>query len=119
MKLFISKLHYKKNPSIAEKILTALLRFIGFPYLVITNISNQLYDKRLLPAYNSKSFVISIGNITTGGVGKTPFTLEVAKYYLSLNKRVAILSRGYGAMLYLMVLALCLALLSQEMNLYG
>ena len=99
MKLFISKLHYKKNPSIAEKILTALLRFIGFPYLVITNIRNQLYDKRLLPAYNSKSFVISIGNITTGGVGKTPFTLEVAKYYLSLNKRVAILSRGYGAKL--------------------
>lgn len=99
MKLFISKLHYKKNPSIVEKILTALLRFIGFPYLVITNIRNQLYDKRLLPAYNSKSFVISIGNITTGGVGKTPFTLEVAKYYLSLNKRVAILSRGYGAKL--------------------
>ena len=99
MKLFISKLHYKKNPSIAEKVLTALLRFIGFPYLVITNIRNQLYDKRLLPAYNSKSFVISIGNITTGGVGKTPFTLEVAKYYLSLNKRVAILSRGYGAKL--------------------
>ena len=99
MKLFISKLHYKKNPSIAEKVLTALLRFIGFPYLIITNIRNQLYDKRLLPAYNSKSFVISIGNITTGGVGKTPFTLEVAKYYLSLNKRVAILSRGYGAKL--------------------
>ena len=76
-----------------------MLRFIGLPYLVITNIRNQLYDKKLLPAYNSKSFVISIGNITTGGVGKTPFTLEVAKYYLSLNKRVAILSRGYGAKL--------------------
>lgn len=99
MKLFISKLHYKKNPSIAERFITAMLRFIGFPYFVITNIRNQLYDKKLLPAYNSKSFVISIGNITTGGVGKTPFTLEVAKYYLSLNKRVAILSRGYGAKL--------------------
>lgn len=99
MKLFISKLHYKKNPSIAEKAVIAILRFIGFPYFIITNIRNQLYDKKLLPAYNSKSFVISIGNITTGGVGKTPFTLEVAKHYLSLNKRVAILSRGYGAKL--------------------
>ena len=76
-----------------------MLRAVGFPYTIITNVRNKLYDKKFLPAYGSKSFVISIGNITTGGVGKTPVTLEIAKYYLGLNKKVAILSRGYGAKL--------------------
>ncbi len=99
MKLFISKLHYKKKLSFLQKIIVGILRIFSLPYLAITNIRNKMYDKKILPAYNSKSFVISIGNITTGGVGKTPFTLEVAKHYLSLNKKVAIISRGYGAKL--------------------
>lgn len=99
MKLFISKLHYKKNPNMVEKLLTLILRTIGSPYFVVSQIRNKLYDKKLLPSYMSNSFVISVGNITTGGVGKTPVTLEIAKYYLSLNKKVAILSRGYGAKL--------------------
>jgi tetraacyldisaccharide 4'-kinase len=40
--------------------------------------------------------VISIGNITWGGSGKTPMTVEVAKYILSLGKTPVILSRGYA-----------------------
>lgn len=99
MKLFISKLHYKKETNLLEKALILLLRGIGAPYTLISNIRNKMYDKKILPSYSSKSFVISVGNITTGGVGKTPLTLEIAKYYLSLNKKVAILSRGYGAKL--------------------
>lgn len=99
MKLFISKLHYKRNTNIFEKAFLLLLKVIGSPYFFITQIRNMLYDKNILRGYSSKSFVISIGNITTGGVGKTPFTLEVARYFLSLNKKVAILSRGYGGKL--------------------
>ncbi len=99
MKLFISKLHYGKNLNILEKTAIILLRMAALPYSIIVNIRNKLYDYKLIPAYTSKSFVISVGNITTGGVGKTPFTLEIARYYLSLNKKVAILSRGYGAKL--------------------
>ncbi len=68
MKLFKTKLHYKKELNLTEKLAVKLL-------------------------------VVSIGNITTGGVGKTPITLEVARYYLGLNKKTAILSRGYGAKL--------------------
>lgn len=99
MKLFIAKLHYKKNLKIYEKLIVYLLRFFALPYKIIINTRNFMYSKGLLPSYSSKSFVISVGNITTGGVGKTPFTLCVAKYYLSLNKKVAILSRGYGSKL--------------------
>ncbi len=97
MKLFISKLHYKKDLTIQEKVIVNLLRPISFFYKLITLLRNNLYKFKLLPRHTSKSYVISIGNITTGGVGKTPITLEIAKYFLSLNKKVAILSRGYGA----------------------
>ena len=95
MKLFISKLHYKKDLNFIEKVIIFLLRIPGVIYTLAVNVRNKLYDKKILPSYSSKSFVISIGNVTTGGVGKTPFTLEVAKYYLSLNKKVAILC-GFG-----------------------
>ncbi len=99
MKLFISKLHYKKEPNIYEKIILMLLRSLEIFYGTIVRYRNFLYDKKILRSYSSKSFVMSVGNITTGGVGKTPFTLEAAKYYLSLNKKVAVISRGYGAKL--------------------
>ncbi|PIE70468.1 MAG: tetraacyldisaccharide 4'-kinase [Deltaproteobacteria bacterium] len=40
--------------------------------------------------------VISVGNITVGGTGKTPMTLYLARYLLKRGLRVALLSRGYG-----------------------
>lgn len=41
--------------------------------------------------------VISLGNITTGGTGKTPFAAFVAQWFRDREVRVAFLSRGYGA----------------------
>ena len=99
MKLFISKLHYKKELTLYEQVVLIILRFLSIFYSAVSKLRNKMYDKKLLKMYNSKSFVISIGNITTGGVGKTPVVLETAKYYLGMNKKVAIISRGYGAQL--------------------
>jgi tetraacyldisaccharide 4'-kinase len=41
--------------------------------------------------------VVSIGNLTTGGTGKTPCVEYVARFYRELDLQVAILSRGYGS----------------------
>ncbi len=41
------------------------------------------------------STVISVGNISMGGTGKTPFTLMLSKYFLKAGRKVCILSRGY------------------------
>jgi len=41
--------------------------------------------------------VISIGNLTTGGTGKTPLVVAIAKLLRQQGKRVALISRGYGA----------------------
>jgi tetraacyldisaccharide 4'-kinase len=59
------------------------------------------YSRRIFYDYGifrQRSFqvpVISVGNLTFGGTGKTPFTLWLAEYLHSKNKRVMILMRGY------------------------
>ena len=60
------------------------------------HIRNLLYEKGVMQAVRPKSFVISIGNLTWGGTGKTSMTSSIAKYLISRGYRVAILSRGYG-----------------------
>jgi tetraacyldisaccharide 4'-kinase len=44
---------------------------------------------------NKKPIVISVGNIALGGTGKTPFTIMIANKFISMGKKVCILSRGY------------------------
>ncbi len=61
-----------------------------------TDLRNRAYDSGLLPARSLGATVVSVGNITVGGTGKTPVTLEIAVSLLEKGKRVAILSRGYG-----------------------
>jgi len=60
-----------------------------------SRIRNYLYDKELLPVASSRAFVISVGNISWGGTGKTPLTAFIAEHFIERRYRVAILSRGY------------------------
>lgn len=59
-------------------------------------VKNQLYDRKWLPIYQVGRTVVSVGNITAGGTGKTPFVHLLAQRFS--HRKVAILSRGYGAM---------------------
>jgi tetraacyldisaccharide 4'-kinase len=63
-------------------------------YGLITGIRNFLYNAEILPSSEFDLPVISVGNITVGGTGKTPHT-EYLAGLLKNNFRVAILSRGY------------------------
>ncbi|MCU1239415.1 MAG: Tetraacyldisaccharide 4-kinase [Candidatus Acidoferrum typicum] len=53
------------------------------------------YAKGWLKAKRLKAKVISVGNLTVGGTGKTPMVLWLAEKFLGEGKSVAILSRGY------------------------
>lgn len=96
MKLFISKLHYETNPCFYKKALVSLLSIGSLPYGIITSVRNFLYDKKIIKSYSPNVMTIAVGNLTTGGVGKTPFTAALAEYCVSNGKKVAIVSRGYG-----------------------
>ncbi|MBQ2645207.1 tetraacyldisaccharide 4'-kinase [bacterium] len=100
MKLFISKIHYEKNPNLLQKILVYFLSIFEIFYRIAVAVRNFCYDKKILKTSNFKNvIVISTGNLTTGGVGKTPFTAELANYYTKNYKKVAVISRGYGGTL--------------------
>jgi len=65
-------------------------------YRWIMQLRNRLYDQGVLKTYSVSTKVISVGNITVGGTGKTPVVEAIAAYFLMREKRVAIQSRGYG-----------------------
>jgi tetraacyldisaccharide 4'-kinase len=54
-----------------------------------------LYEKGVLKRKRLKAAVVSVGNLTVGGTGKTPMVLHLAEKFLADGKRVGILSRGY------------------------
>ena len=65
-------------------------------YQIIIFFRNYLYDKKIFKSTKLPCKIISVGNITTGGTGKTPTVIAIAKFLQQQNKRLAILSRGYG-----------------------
>ncbi|NTU57584.1 MAG: tetraacyldisaccharide 4'-kinase [Chlorobiaceae bacterium] len=73
-----------------------LLRPAGLAYGMVMNIRNALYDRGILKAWQSPIPVVSVGNITTGGTGKTPLVDWIVKFYQASGLKAAIISRGYG-----------------------
>lgn len=68
----------------------------SFPYRWIVSIRNRQFD-RGKGVTRARVPVLSIGNLTTGGTGKTPLVCYLAKNLRKLDLRVSILSRGYGS----------------------
>jgi tetraacyldisaccharide 4'-kinase len=73
------------------------LRLAAIPFGWATRLRNALFDRGWKRVYRAAVAVVSVGNLTLGGTGKTPCVEYVACYYLDQGLRVAVLSRGYGA----------------------
>lgn len=56
-----------------------------------------LYDRGLLPAVQVDAPVVSVGNLSAGGSGKTPMCAWLARHFEDRGRRVGLLSRGWGA----------------------
>jgi tetraacyldisaccharide 4'-kinase len=79
--------------------LPPLLRLLLWPLSVlygeVTRLRAWLYARALLKQKRLNRPVISVGNLTLGGTGKTPMVICLAERLLAQGKRVGILSRGY------------------------
>ncbi len=69
---------------------------VSLPYRLVIIFRNWLYDKKILAVIKLPCPVISVGNITVGGTGKTPCVIMLAQMLQLHGFKPAILSRGYG-----------------------
>jgi tetraacyldisaccharide 4'-kinase len=65
-------------------------------YGVAVRARNALYDRKRLPARRLEGPVVSVGNLSAGGSGKTPFVLLLGELLQSRGVKFDVLSRGYG-----------------------
>ncbi len=80
------------------RLLRPCLRIFSLPYRVVVAIRNRMFDWRLRSTHSPAIPVISLGNLTTGGTGKTPFVAYLTKWFQQQGLQVALLSRGYRAL---------------------
>src|ERR1700687_646457 len=85
----------EKRHGFRASLLRIVLRLLSFVYLSIVQLRLFLYRKRILKERTLGCLVISIGNLTVGGTGKTPVVEKFARALQLGGRHVAILSRGY------------------------
>jgi len=82
-------------------LLAALVRFLLWCltpiYRFAVRYRNRQFDSGSKKIESVAAKVISVGNITTGGTGKTPMVVWICKFLQQRQTKVAIVSRGYGS----------------------
>ena len=76
--------------------LRQVLRLASLPYWAAISARNLAYQLGWKKSFRSRLKVISVGNLSVGGTGKTPTVAWLAQWLRTRDLRVAILSRGYG-----------------------
>jgi len=81
--------------NVKNSLLCWLLIPLSWVYSIVVNLRNKLYDAKKLTIRHLDAKVISVGNITVGGTGKTPIVEYVARHFKEKGLKVCVLSRGY------------------------
>lgn len=83
------------DPGAAGRMVRALLAPAGLPFRLAVAARNARYDRR--PPPPARIPVVSVGNLTVGGTGKTPVVRWLAEWFREAGMRTAVVVRGYGA----------------------
>ena len=78
------------------RVMRSLLWLGSIPYGIAVAARNRRYDRGKAEIHRCDVPVVSVGNLTTGGTGKTPVVCLLAMWFRQHAIRVAIVSRGYG-----------------------
>ncbi|QDU78888.1 Tetraacyldisaccharide 4'-kinase [Polystyrenella longa] len=89
------KLISGEKKSFAAKLARGVLYICSFFYGTVVWFRNFSYDVKWLRAQKSDCAVVSVGNITAGGTGKTPVVAYIANWFERKGFSVVIVSRGY------------------------
>jgi tetraacyldisaccharide 4'-kinase len=81
---------------IPATVLRGGLRLLEIPYGSIISARNFLYNRQILPIRRFAVPIISVGNLTLGGTGKSPMVAWLCRLFLEQNLRPGLISRGYG-----------------------
>jgi tetraacyldisaccharide 4'-kinase len=87
----------ERRRGVAPSLLRGLLRAAEVPYSLAVGWRNRRYDRGDAVVRSVRVPVISVGNLTLGGTGKTPMVKWLARRLTARGLRVAIVSRGYRA----------------------
>jgi tetraacyldisaccharide 4'-kinase len=75
-----------------------LLLPLSFIFRIIVFVRNKLYNLKIIKTKSLDCIVISVGNVSSGGTGKTPMAELIANYLLDKDKTVCVILKGYKRM---------------------
>ncbi len=97
MKKYFYEIMTDQRKGLLARLLSIDLLVFSLVYGIIVVITRSLYQLKILPVYKASKPVVSIGNITMGGTGKTPLVIALIKLLKHKGIKTAVLSRGYGS----------------------
>ncbi|MBF0362292.1 MAG: tetraacyldisaccharide 4'-kinase [Oligoflexia bacterium] len=77
------------------KIKLTILKYLSYIWDYIHRMRRIAYNNGFLKSSRVLTPIISVGNLSFGGTGKTPFVIWLTEYFNSLDKKIMILTRGY------------------------
>jgi tetraacyldisaccharide 4'-kinase len=86
----------EERPKGSTGLLRGSLRLLSVPYGAAVALRNSLYDRGFIRQAKLPCPVVSVGNLTVGGTGKTPTVIFLARLLKRQGRHPAVLSRGYG-----------------------
>ena len=95
-KKYIISLMKDKGNSLFDNALKGVLWGLSQVYYIAVSYVAWTYKVGIRKVHKAGLPVVSVGNLTLGGTGKTPLVMFLADYLVSSGRRPAILTRGYG-----------------------
>lgn len=96
IKSYILSLMKDENSSIFDEAVKSVLWVVSRVYGLCINMVAWAYEKGIRKTYKVGVPVVSVGNITLGGTGKTPFSMFIADELVRLGRKPSVIIRGYG-----------------------
>ncbi len=86
-----------RRRGVGASVLRGALRVGEWLYTAAVRRRNLRYDRGSATVHRVSVPIVSVGNLTLGGTGKTPLVCWLARWFSARGVRVAVVSRGYGA----------------------